>query len=188
MLRPSDAFNLFAPRLYTHYTTELGKLFSSNPGLRRNFSKGPWPAATINFGPFTITFSHTDPGNLAFGWCSITSLGPFDPRRGGHLILWDLNLIIDFPPGSTVLIPSAVVRHSNTTIQAGERRYSFTQYAAGGLFRYVKNGLRSDKAFMANATTEELMQREVDRQQRWKDGLGLFSKLSEFDMGADTDS
>jgi hypothetical protein len=158
---------------------ELGKLFDSNPRLRRNFKNSPWPAATFNFGPWTITFPHTDPGNLAFGWCAITALGSFDFRRGGHIILWDLGLVIDFPPGSTILIPSAVVRHSNTIIQPSETRYSFTQYAAGGLFRWVSNGFCSDKTFVAKASKQQMRQREEARQRRWKDGLAKFSKLSE---------
>ncbi|KAJ7624191.1 hypothetical protein B0H17DRAFT_1151319 [Mycena rosella] len=53
----------------------------------------------------------------AWGWCSITALGDFDPNKGGHLILWDLRLAIRFPPGSTILIPSALLHHSNVAIQ-----------------------------------------------------------------------
>jgi hypothetical protein len=87
--------------------------------------------------------------------------------------------VIDFPPGSTILIPSAVVRHSNTTIQASETPYLFTQYAAGGLFRWVRNGYCSDKTFLVKATKEQMGKREEDRQSRWKDGVGMFSKLSD---------
>jgi hypothetical protein len=89
--------------------------------------------------------SYTDPGNLAFRWCSITAPGKFDFLRGGQIILWDLGLVIDFPPGSIILILSAVIRHSNTTIEASETCYSFTQYAAGGLFHWVRNGFCLDK-------------------------------------------
>ncbi|KAF8197309.1 hypothetical protein K438DRAFT_1585189, partial [Mycena galopus ATCC 62051] len=86
---------------------------------------------TFNFGPRTVTFPHIDAPNLAWGWCSITTLGQFNPDLGGHLILWDLNLVIRFPPGSTIMIPSALLRHSNVSIQQNEMRYSFTQYTAG---------------------------------------------------------
>jgi len=55
---------------------------------------------------------------------------------------------------------------------------------AGGFFHYVSNGLCSDKTFMKEATEAELKQWEEDRQQRWSDGLGLFSKLSEFELHA----
>jgi hypothetical protein len=176
------AFQLFAPRLFAYYKTELDKLYASNPNLRRNFPSGAWPAATFNFGPQTVTYLHTDPGNLAWGWCAITSLGSFDHLQGGQLILWDLGLVIDFPSGSTVLIPSSIVRHSNTAIQDGESRYSFTQYAAGGLFRWVYNGFQSDKEFLSKASRAQMDKRNMDRMHRWEEGLGMFSKLSEFDV------
>ncbi|KAJ7620521.1 hypothetical protein DFH06DRAFT_1010638, partial [Mycena polygramma] len=43
----------------------------------------------------------------------------FDPNLGGHLILWDLNLVIRFPPGSSIFIPSALLRHSNVSALHG---------------------------------------------------------------------
>ncbi|KAJ7883792.1 hypothetical protein B0H13DRAFT_2537891, partial [Mycena leptocephala] len=39
----------------------------------------------------------------------ITALRRFNPDLSGHLILWDLKLVIRFPPGSTILIPSAII-------------------------------------------------------------------------------
>ncbi|KAJ7937906.1 hypothetical protein B0H13DRAFT_1580401, partial [Mycena leptocephala] len=66
----------------------------------------------------------------------------FDPDFGGHLVLWDLKLVIRFPPGATILIPSAIVRHSNVPIRPDERRCSFTQYTAGGLFRWIRDGFK----------------------------------------------
>jgi hypothetical protein len=68
-----------------------------------------------------VTFPHLDFANLAWGWCAITALGDFDPDKGGHLILWDLKLIIRFPPGSTILIPSTLIHHSNTSIHPHEK-------------------------------------------------------------------
>ncbi|KAK7016266.1 hypothetical protein R3P38DRAFT_3203090 [Favolaschia claudopus] len=72
----------------------------------------------------------------------VQSLGNFDYTKGRHLVLWECKL--EFPPGSTILIPSAALFHSNTIISAGERRYSFTQYTAGGLFRWVERGFKSE--------------------------------------------
>ncbi|KIM91805.1 hypothetical protein PILCRDRAFT_57775, partial [Piloderma croceum F 1598] len=101
--------------------------FDSNPNLLCNFAKGPWPAAVFNFSPYRPWQPLSD------GWCTISSLGFFDPQRGGQLILWDLGLI-DLPPRLTILIPSMAIQHSNTTIQLGEMCYSFTYYTAGRLF------------------------------------------------------
>ncbi|KAF8139523.1 hypothetical protein K438DRAFT_1785611 [Mycena galopus ATCC 62051] len=92
----------------------------------------------------TVTRCHVDGLNLAWGWCSITALGNFDADYGGHLVLWDLKLVIRFPAGSTILLPSATLRHSNVGIAEEETRYSFTQFSAAGLFRWVDNGFKSD--------------------------------------------
>jgi hypothetical protein len=108
----------FAPALHDYYRTTLEDLFTWDAAearvkhLTRNFlaSFSVFSTATFNFGPRTITFPYIDFGNLAWGWCAITALGLFDPNLGGHLILWDLKLIIRFPPGSTILIPSAIQR------------------------------------------------------------------------------
>ena len=53
--------------------------------------------------------------------------------------------MVEFPPGSTatVLIPSAILSHSNVEIGENERQYSVVQCAAGGLFRWVDNGFRT---------------------------------------------
>ncbi|KAF8187321.1 hypothetical protein K438DRAFT_1435907, partial [Mycena galopus ATCC 62051] len=51
------------------------------------------------------------------------------------LIFWDCKLILEFPPAANILIPSAAIFYSNIPIAAGQHRYSFTQYTAGGLFR-----------------------------------------------------
>lgn len=86
--------------------------------------------------------------NVAFGWCAITALGNYDYTKGGHLILWDLGLVIEFPPGSTILIPSACVKHSNVSIGDDETRFSIVQYAAGEIFHWsgrIFDGVQSFK-------------------------------------------
>ncbi|KAJ8581000.1 hypothetical protein M405DRAFT_691805, partial [Rhizopogon salebrosus TDB-379] len=83
--------------------------------------------------PQTVTYEHTDSGNFAGRVCSITALGEYNAVTGGDQILFDLALIIQFPPGSTILIPSAILRKGNMPISVGETHLSFTQYFAGGL-------------------------------------------------------
>jgi hypothetical protein len=75
--------------------------------------------------------------NYGGGMCFITSIGNHDPKKGGHLILWELGLAIEFPSGATAAIPSAVITHSNLPVAKHEERVSFTQYAAGALLRWV---------------------------------------------------
>lgn len=51
---------------------------------------------------------------------------------------------MEFPAGSTYLIPSSCITHSNTPTQIGEWRASFTQYTAEGIFHWVGNGFQTD--------------------------------------------
>jgi hypothetical protein len=74
--------------------------------------------------------------------CAITALGDYDWKRGGHLVLFDLNLYVEFPPGTTILISSACFMHGNVPIQENERRYSFTQFSAGSLMQWSAYGCR----------------------------------------------
>jgi hypothetical protein len=174
----------FAPLLHEYYQQTMDDLFEWDAAqdrpkhLSRNFaaSFSAFTTATFNFGPFTVTFPHIDFGNLAWGWCAITALGWFDPDLGGHLILWDLKLIIRFPPGSTILIPSAILRHSNVKIRAGESRYSFTQFTPAAIFRWIYNGCKTDKDVETSekTTPEQREQRRQDRMRRWQDGVKMY--------------
>jgi len=98
---------------------------------------------TFTFGPNAHTVSHKDFKNLRFAWTSITSLGEFDATRGGHLVLWDLGVAIEFPPHSTIFIPSAILEHSIMAIQEGERQMTFTQYNPAGIFEWIAYGVSS---------------------------------------------
>ncbi|KAJ7821400.1 hypothetical protein B0H14DRAFT_2371350, partial [Mycena olivaceomarginata] len=133
-------------------------------------------AATINFGPSTVALPHIDGLNLAWGWCAITALGLFNPDVGGHLVLWDLCLIICFPSGSTILIPSTILRHSNIGIGANKHQDSFTQYSTTGLFRWVDNSLQSDRTVEADiqGNTEAEAEQAETRHTRWADGINNF--------------
>ncbi|KAJ7134937.1 hypothetical protein C8R43DRAFT_894619 [Mycena crocata] len=172
-------FAMWAPILYAFYQMQMALLAAWKPSMRRNFVGSVFSACTFNFGPRTITAPHIDFANLAWGWCAITALGFFDPDLGGHLILWDLRLVIRFPPGSTILLPSALIRHSNVPIHANEHRESFTQYTAGGLFRWVRNGFRTDEAFEMSATVEEKREREEETKERWARGMDMFSIIDD---------
>lgn len=138
--------------------------------------------AAFNFGPNVWTFRHRDVLNLAFGWCAIQALGNFDHTTGGHLVLWDLELIIEFPPGALILIPSATLSHSNIPVQPGETRASFTQFTAGGLFRYADNGCRTEKELAEDdpAAYERML---AEKAGRWENGLNMYSTIDEILCG-----
>ncbi|KAJ7799717.1 hypothetical protein B0H14DRAFT_3092781 [Mycena olivaceomarginata] len=138
-------------------------IFSSpcGPPSSSHFTKRRWRSSSLGTPP-----------------CDGTSRGSTsDPDLGAHLILWDLRLVIRFPPGSTILIPSAIVRHSNVPIQAHERRSSFAQYTAAGLFRWVRNGFKTDEDF---ETSRRRRSRQSGRRStggRWEEGMKMFSVI-----------
>lgn len=169
----------WCPQLHGYYSDTLGKLFHCYPLLKRNFSRSVFPCATVNFGPHTCCYPHRDSNNLPFGLCSVTALGSYDHKLGGHLVLWDLKVVIEFPPGSTILIPSATLCHSNTPIQQDETRYSFTQYAAGGLFRWVEHGFQTEQARTKGWSKEQQKQDKLSGKLRWEEGVRMFSTLEE---------
>ncbi|KAH9900720.1 hypothetical protein C8Q73DRAFT_742568 [Cubamyces lactineus] len=150
----SSLVRLFAPRMYAHYSTTLASLCVRDPSLKPNFARSVFSCSTFNLGPHTITRMHTDHLNLPFGWCSITAL--------------------KFLPGSTILIPSAILRHCNTPVAPAERRYSFTQFSPGGIFRWAACSFRSAKD--AGISAKELSSMGPSR---WEEGLGMLSKWSE---------
>lgn len=168
----------WAPDLYNYYVDHMRPLYKHDPTLKPIFPSCIFSAATYNFGPRTVCYKHRDFGNLPFGWCALWSLGCFDPTKGGHLILWDCHLVIEFPPGSVILLPSAIVAHSNTTITPHERRYSFALYTAGALFRWVSNDYMTAENYQAKLSVEQWEAEKEKNSTRWKDGLALLPKLA----------
>ncbi|KAJ6571908.1 hypothetical protein B0H19DRAFT_1209087 [Mycena capillaripes] len=125
---------MWAPCLYKYYHKHNRKLCQHFPHLRRTFTKSVFSGAAFNFGPNVWTFKHRDILNLPFG---------------RHLVLWDLMLVIEFPPGALVLILSATLSHSNVPVQPGDKHISFTQFTA------------------------------ALKETRWEMGMGLFSTVDE---------
>ncbi|KAJ3772899.1 hypothetical protein FB446DRAFT_642700 [Lentinula raphanica] len=178
----SAAFETWAPKLhelYLQYTLQLERLI---PDLGLNFPNSVFSCCTLNLGPRTTTVEHLDHKNYIYGWCGITALGNFDHTQGGHMVLWDLKLVIELPPGWTILIPSAYLRHSNTTLREGDTRFSFTQYTAGGLFRVIDDeGIARTRMTPAEKKHALHLQRE-----RLNTDLNCYSTLEE--LGVDTKS
>ncbi|KAJ3744569.1 hypothetical protein EV360DRAFT_57546, partial [Lentinula raphanica] len=117
---------------------------------------------------------------LIYGWCTVTALGDFDYRLGGHMVLWGLKLVVELPPGWTMLLPSAYLCHSNTSLREGDTRYSITQYTAGGLFRVIDDkGISRRRMTHSERKLAQRLQHE-----RINTDLNCYSTLQE--LGIDT--
>ncbi|TFK78381.1 hypothetical protein K466DRAFT_507357 [Polyporus arcularius HHB13444] len=165
---------VFQPELYKLYDHTLTDLCERDLTLRRNFHNNVFACTTFNVGPHTATRKHIDFLNLAYGMCAITPLGNYDHTRGGHIVLWELRMVVEFPVCSTALIPSGVVSHSNIGISPGETRHSFTQYSAGRLFRWREAGHQTLKNLRKGGG--ELA---GTGHQRWTEGVGKLSKWAD---------
>lgn len=173
----------YAPKLWRYYVDNLRLLFQHHDGLQHNFTNSIFPAATFNLGPQVVTDEHADIYNLVHGLCGVTAGGNYDHEKGGQMYMRQINLVIDFPSGASMLIPSAFVDHGNTPIQAGESCFSFTQYTAWGLFRWVNYGFRSAKSILASAGGAALVASfDGTPGSRWRWALDLFSKEDELEV------
>ncbi|KAJ6524637.1 hypothetical protein DFH09DRAFT_1286332 [Mycena vulgaris] len=178
----SSGFARFAPKLWRYYVDNLRLLFEHHDGLQHNFTNSIFPATTLNLGPQVVTDTHFDLNNLMHGLCGITAAGDFDHTVGGQIHMEQIKVVIDFPSGSSMLIPSAFIAHGNTPIQEGETRLSLTQYAAGGLFRWIKYGFRSAKSVLACAGGADLVASfDGVPGSRWEWAMNLFSKPEELE-------
>ncbi|KDQ52863.1 hypothetical protein JAAARDRAFT_138096, partial [Jaapia argillacea MUCL 33604] len=163
------------------YQTAVNAVFNHHPNLRRPFKSSVWPTVTFNLGPHSVTKEHVDTRNYTAGACPITVLGSYDPMKGSHMVLWDLKLIIEFPPGSTIILPSSTLHHRNTTIQPHEHRYSFTQYASGAIFRWFDYGFWSTQRLLEE-DPELFARMEMERDTCWAKSLNLFSTVDEYKL------
>ncbi|KAF8911113.1 hypothetical protein CPB84DRAFT_1672179, partial [Gymnopilus junonius] len=173
----SSIFESWAPQVHAYYVEKLGALQRHDRMLKRPFRNSVFPSTTYNLGPQTICYPHVDSANLPFGFCAIMALGSYDPKKGGHLVLWECSLVVEFPPGSTVLIPSSILTHSNTPVSKSETRYSMMQYAAGGLFCWVDHEFQKMTTFRKSRTAAQLAALDRHNSNCWSFRLSLFRCL-----------
>lgn len=169
---------MYCPKVFKTVESRLNEFFVHYNGAFRRMFPGVYPATTINLGPRVITFEHFDRANLAYAWIAITSLGNYDYKKGGHIVLRSLGIIIEFPPGCTILFPSSVVQHCNTEVAENETRLSITQYISGSLIRWVEYGFRSQTQFFEE-DEERANELWAQRDTAWVRAISLFSKHDE---------
>lgn len=158
----------------------MRKILDKYPELKPPFSTSIQAAANFNFGPNVVTLPHLDSPNLAHGWCSIISLGDYNYKLGGHLVIWGIKVILEFPPRHIVQMPSASLPHSNLPIRAQETRSSITTYTAGGLFRHVAYGFRKEEHFAAQDPVG-FAKMKAAKGERWAAAIDMFSKHNELE-------
>ena len=130
---------LLAPKMYKTFADKLHRLFEHMPGLNRYAPMSVFTTASFDFNDGRPCRIHDHHPNGSLGWCSLYAGGDYDPTTGGHLYLPQVQLLIEFPPGATVLLPSNLV-YGIVPVAPGQTRYTFSQYIPADLIRYVDNG------------------------------------------------
>jgi len=151
----SAVLNAWAPEYHCVVEGAVRGVMERDPKLWKPFEGSVYPTCAFNFGPNAWCYIHRDSLNVTNGYCAIQAMGTYDHTVGGHLVLWDLKKVLQFPPGSTVLIMSSLLFHSSLAVGPGEERSVMTQYCPEGLVRYVNNGMKTDKEMCEGMTDEE---------------------------------
>lgn len=169
----TGTFAMSAPKLYRHYDSLANNIRSHYPELCLPHADSVFMATTINLGDKVVTRRHRDEKNLANGLCGVVSLGNYDYKHGGHLVLHEPKIILEFPPNWVIFLPSACIEHSNIGISDKEWRSSITYYTAGGLFRWVAYGYQCE----GDVDPEQLQRIQEAGDTRWNEGIDLLSKV-----------
>lgn len=91
-------------------------------------------ATAINFEPKTVCLDHTDRGNSAVGWCSLSGCGRFDYRKGGRLVLWDLELLSSFLRDAPSFFHQPFSDTPTRRFRKGKKGIRWHRIVAGGYF------------------------------------------------------
>lgn len=179
-----DSWETWAPDFHADYEDCHSSVLANHPSLVCVYPKTldinlPFACVTANTGPQTVCENHKDIKNKApGGLCVVQGLGLFDSRRGGHLVLHELQVIVEMRAGDIIFFPSAVISHETIPISVEERRYSLVWYSAGGLFHWRDAGGRSLKLWARKFSAEHAKHQDMgDR--RWIDGWRNFSTLAD---------
>jgi hypothetical protein len=85
----------------------------------------------------------------------VSSGGDFDDSKGGMIVLWDLNIFVRFPAGSTVMLTSGDCTHFNVPVGRNKTRWSMTQYMSGPLITWVRRGFRRGEDLSKEECSQE---------------------------------
>ncbi|THV07166.1 hypothetical protein K435DRAFT_742811 [Dendrothele bispora CBS 962.96] len=149
-------FRSYFPKLHQLYKKVLEIIIAEDPSLKRTFPNSQFASIRYNL-KNAIDVPHRSFSNLSFGRCGIFACGNYNYKKSGHVVLWDLGLVIEFPPGTVVFIPDALLLYSTTKISTtttSETRSLIMLYSDAALFRWVHNGGMTDRQFRENASEE----------------------------------
>lgn len=136
-------------------------------------------STTVNVGKGCTRF-HKDWLNKRAFFCGIVPSGTFDFTKGGHIIFWELGVVVDFPAGCVALLPSSLVTHGNTAIGKDEFRTSFVWFTGGTLFQYDETGMKTLRELRKDPEKATEFENLLHSRVRNLKELDVFMRLSDF--------
>jgi hypothetical protein len=109
----------------------------------------------------------------------ITSIGNYDHKQGGHVVLWDDNKIIELPSGASVMFVAGTKRYSFVPVGRNEERFLFRQFCNAGVLRWIEKGGYSDSEFDMVMSPEVIAAWEERRAGRGAASAKLFTRLND---------
>jgi hypothetical protein len=164
----------YFPELYAYYDQTLESICTLTPQCNFPVKDLPFASYTLNVGRQCICNVHVDGNNLVSGLCLVIPFGDFNHQNGGHLILHELRMVLELPPGSIVLFPSAIISHENVGIAPHEERRAFTAFTPGSMFQWVEDCFDRVPKF----PNEEAKKRYG--LEAWSTGISRFPHITEF--------
>ncbi|KAJ7431197.1 hypothetical protein B0H11DRAFT_2262220 [Mycena galericulata] len=173
-----------APRLWNDARRVIDAVVSNDQTLNlpmKLANEGPHQPTA--FSELEYRFSvpelpRTEPNDHPPAFRAITSVGNYLYHEG-KLILWQLRIVLDFPPGSTFIFPAGVVRYSFTQVEKPGWQMIITQSCSAGLHGFVANGFDDRYARETRFPTRQAA--VADRLRRAKEGIALYPTVKEFD-------
>ncbi|KAF7320031.1 hypothetical protein MKEN_00787100 [Mycena kentingensis (nom. inval.)] len=178
----SSALTTWFPNISAQANERLSKIEAVvGESYTRTFARSAFACVAFNFGPQSAAIFHRDWTDAAGEICTAWAGGKFNHKKRGHILFLELKIALEFPPGTLVLFPSAILTHANIPVAPHEQRVSIVQYTPGNLARFVDNGFRTEAQYLAEDEEgyHEMMER---KRTRWAKGLALFSTIDELKL------
>ncbi|KAJ7913298.1 hypothetical protein B0H13DRAFT_1557393, partial [Mycena leptocephala] len=138
-----------APRAWTTANTMIDTLLAHDPRLHLPFhfpnaNGPPQPTAfsRVDYQFSTKGFVHREGPAYIPSMSALTSLGHYDPTMEGELILWTEKKVINFPVGTTFLMPKWLP-YSFTSVESPRSQMILSQTCENALCEYVANRFSS---------------------------------------------
>ncbi|KAJ7142166.1 hypothetical protein C8R46DRAFT_1233201 [Mycena filopes] len=176
------ALRKLAPRAWSAANTIIEATLANDYGLRLPFDlpnqrpRQPTAFSQVEYRFWTDGVPRREATALPAGLSALTVVGDYHPTEG-ELILWEDQTVLNFPPGSTFLLPKWM-HYSFTAVEAPGYQMVIVQSCDGELDDYVENDFHATVCGEADTDLESLQQRadiEADN----------YSRRDEYERGED---